>query len=567
MLNCKNPTRTQCLLLHQNQAWQQAEEGYLKLLTKDPQDHITASLLGLLLLEQNKPQRAVVYFEQAIAVYDRDPGYFNNLAQAYLHQNELGLAERYYIRALDLEPNNTNALNNLALLYQKQKRYREALDTYIKSAHADPSNIDTHFALGILFLKLSRQEEAITQLKNVINLEPLHIKANFYLGSLYLNQDKLELAEQHLKAVLTLSPEHSEALTNLGTIRLKQNKAQHAIECFASALAYDNSNEEAQNNLAATFMAHKRFQNAIPHYEDLLANAPSNEEYLYNIGVAYMQCNLLDKAIESFTSLLKLSPEHVACHVNLGAVYSRKNNTSKTTFHLEQAVKLDPRDKASQFMLQAIKQEPTTDTPPSYVKNLFDSYAPHYEEHLLKQLNYKFPIQLKSLLESLFHNKDAHSLKILDLGAGSGLLGEHLKPLASRLDGIDISPNMLELAKQKAIYTNLYEGEIVNWLTESSNEYDLIIAGDVVPYFGDLQPLISAISMSLAPEGNLILSIEKNDEAPFTLQTSGRFSHLPGYLEEQAVANNLKLIEQQPIQLRDQHDSHISGALMVFQLC
>ena len=46
-------------------------------------------------------------------------------------------------------------------------------------------------------------------------------------------------------------------------------------------------------------------------------------------------------------------------------------------------------------------------------------------------------------------------LAILDLGCGTGLAGLAFQPLAARLDGVDLSPAMIEKARARGIYDHL----------------------------------------------------------------------------------------------------------------
>ena len=49
---------------------------------------------------------------------------------------------------------------------------------------------------------------------------------------------------------------------------------------------------------------------------------------------------------------------------------------------------------------------------------------------------------------------------ILELGVGTGVLGERVKSLvpSTEIDGLDISSEMLKRSKEKAVYNHLYLG-------------------------------------------------------------------------------------------------------------
>jgi len=60
---------------------------------------------------------------------------------------------------------------------------------------------------------------------------------------------------------------------------------------------------------------------------------------------------------------------------------------------------------------------------------------------------------------------------ILDLGAAQ-IEGIAVRDWANRLDGVDLSPAMIEKARSRAIYDELFVGDIRNWL--ATREYRII---------------------------------------------------------------------------------------------
>src|SRR4051812_41753050 len=74
-----------------------------------------------------------------------------------------------------------------------------------------------------------------------------------------------------------------------------------------------------------------------------------------------------------------------------------------------------------------------TATPKRYVQTLFDSYADGFEEHLVQVLHYGAPAILAQGLPQREWGA------ALDLGCGTGLMGERLRPHVRFLVGVDIS--------------------------------------------------------------------------------------------------------------------------------
>lgn len=453
------------------------------------------------------------------------------------------------------------AHNNIARLYALQNNYQQALIHYRDAIHAQPDFLIAHYNLGLLLLKHNELIAAQKQFTNVVTLDPVHINAHFYLGVLYLHNNQLNDAKNAFQTVISLQNEHSFALTNLGVIALKQEQGQLAIDYFTKALAFDSNNIEARNNLAATFIHHDRFENALVHYEELLKQDPNNCEYLYNSAVANMALGYLPKALVQFETILAKNNTHFASLNNLASIQIRLKQREKAIELLQRATKVNPNDKACQFMLHALtrdNQQP--DACPSYVNNLFNNYALYYDQHMQHTLQYNLPHTMMRTLHQLGYFQFQSTL---DLGCGTGLTGVVLRDSSMYLTGVDISSKMLEQARHKNIYDNLIEMELLTFLQQEKQAYDLIATLDVLPYLGDLDTIFSTLSHRLTSHGLFVFSCEICNHTTWQLQENARFCHNPHYIQALCEQYAMTLIEQKKVVARQQDQQDVYVVLYV----
>jgi predicted TPR repeat methyltransferase len=147
--------------------------------------------------------------------------------------------------------------------------------------------------------------------------------------------------------------------------------------------------------------------------------------------------------------------------------------------------------------------------------------------------------------------------KILDLGCGTGLAAQKLKTADNQFIGVDISEKMLDLARQKNIYTELHQADILDYLHDSHPDFAYIIAADVFCYFGDLRQILAACAPT-----RLIFSAETDSTAEkFTVMANGRYKHNPQYLELLLHNSGYTKVTKTELILRRENGKDVNGCI------
>ena len=102
-----------------------------------------------------------------------------------------------------------------------------------------------------------------------------------------------------------------------------------------------------------------------------------------------------------------------------------------------------------------------TRCPPGYMRNLFDQFAPSYDQAMLQGLGYRAHMHLRTLADRILP-PGTTGLRALDLGCGTGLVGDAFQDVVrgGRLDGIDIAPKMIDAARGRGLYGELILGDL-----------------------------------------------------------------------------------------------------------
>jgi predicted TPR repeat methyltransferase len=200
--------------------------------------------------------------------------------------------------------------------------------------------------------------------------------------------------------------------------------------------------------------------------------------------------------------------------------------------------------------------------PKEFVTNLFDRCAERFEELLIGKLKYQAP---ELLFDLVARYVPAGNLDILDLGCGTGLLGARFHPLARTLTGVDLSSNMLKLARERQIYDNLISSELVEFLKGQTKRFDLVVATDVFIYIGDLSQVFQGVRGALREGGRLCFSVEASEEQEFVLIAACRYAHSIAYLQTLADDYGFVLETIESHVIRQQEEIDVPGYLALLR--
>ncbi len=245
----------------------------------------------------------------------------------------------------------------------------------------------------------------------------------------------------------------------------------------------------------------------------------------------------------------------------------KKMDEARAAF--EKCHALDPADEQGAALALAALT-PGACAPPEmtagYVRTLFDQYAERFDSHLTKHLSYRGPELIRDAITRACAIEGVRPpfQRALDLGCGTGLFGEQLGDMAKAIDGVDLSPRMIRMAKKRDCYEKLVAGDMVAFLKDAgAGRYDLVAAADVFVYVGDLAPIFAAVANILRPRGLFAFSIQRTDTADYALGPERRFSHRVAYAEQALRDAGFAITRSENDSTRTENGQPAPGAILV----
>ena len=283
-----------------------------------------------------------------------------------------------------------------------------------------------------------------------------------------------------------------------------------------------------------------------------------------DVALAMAERGDIDAAIEVATAALEADADWDEAYFALAEMLEKAGRKDPAIDAYREYLKRDATDRmGAEVRLMLLGAAAMRDRlPPEYVRALFDDYAPRFEHSLRDKLTYRAPELMFEAVRTLLADM-AHPLEVLDLGCGTGLVADVFAGKIDVLDGVDLSPRMLNRARAKGSYRDLVVADITAMPDMATSRYGMVIAADVLNYLGDLEPVLAMIHSRLLPGGILVMSLEEGDVYPFDLGPGQRFRHHPDVIADWFKRAGLEIISDQQGALRQEKGVAVIGRIVV----
>ena len=396
--------------------------------------------------------------------------------------------------------------------------------------------------------------------REIIHADPGNSQARHYLGYLLQQTDRLQEAFEQLTGAIALDDRHAEWHFNLGIVLFKQNYTAAAIDAFSRAIAIDPQKYFYWTNLGSAFELNQEWSRAEQCYKAAIDLDPHSPDAFYLLSALCLKLKRFDEARQFNYHGIVVAPAGSTSKIILGQAYYELGRKNDAIALFENWLKDEPDNPVATHLLAAYRgKKIPQQCSHEYIQQTFDAFANSFD-NVLGRLKYSGPQLVQDYLALL--DLSACSQSVLDLGCGTGLVGEKLKPYARLLVGIDLSPVMLERSREKELYHQLHQSDIADYLRKANEQFDLISCMDTFIYVGRLEEILELIHKKLNPGGRLLFSTEKligAHEHSYKLNISGRYSHHPDYLTEVLNKTCFDILQMRDVAIRTESGYPIEG--------
>jgi len=275
-------------LLSQKKEYRRANEIYLKILQKDPDNLGVRLTLASNYYQINESEKALMEWRQ---VHIRDPQ--NVEARTHL-ADVLGGTKRLDESILLLEglvkqfPKQTSFKKKLALALVASHRNKEALPYLLELNRQDPSDLDIQLPLA----------QVLSSGKN-------------YSQSL-----------RHLDAYLKKKPDNQNALWEKARVLFHTGHFLEALEVYGKLVKADPENLDLHREMAEAYLASGKIPEALVELEYLVQHVPDDIALYEKIGGIYFQNKKYSQAVSAYQKILSAEPANSQAQLSLARAYN-----------------------------------------------------------------------------------------------------------------------------------------------------------------------------------------------------------------------------------------------------
>ncbi|WMW80843.1 tetratricopeptide repeat protein [Undibacterium cyanobacteriorum] len=497
------------------------------------------------------------------------------------HQlGQLAEAEQYYIQVLQQEPQHFDALHLIGAIAHQRGDHETALQFYGKALQRNPHHAPLLHNIGSCLLRLERLHEALQALEQAQRLDPQHVQSWISSGVVLRQLQDYPAAIKAFERAMEIQIDAIDAYYERGLCLQELDLDLDALLDFDDALHFlkraDKAPAQCQFARGLSLQKLGRFEEARSAYQAAAFEFTLQTKALFNLAILETTCQHYDAALNCLEDLLFIDAQSLQAHLQKIQVLKLMGHLDEAVAAIHKAAQFGLESEHAQFLLASLGRSASPHAAPAdYVRSLFDHYAPHFDQHLTVNLEYRLPSILRACFQKYLARSAANftaNSRMLDLGCGTGLCGAELRDFGATLIGVDLSPEMLKRAAARNIYDSLVCNDIVHFLVGEEQVADLVLLADVLVYMGDLQELLTQCHRVLQSDGFLFFTVELDPATNsiaqtegYRLQASQRYAHQESYLRDLAASGAWEVLEMSPHALRREGQDVIDSLVCVWR--
>ena len=342
-----------------------------------PNDLTSHAMLAVLEYQQGKCSSAVVHFEKASALFDKQIPALHAYATCLAKLQRFGQAVEVFRSVLALNPNDPQERQLLASLQLMAHQPEDAVATLspiLKDRAADSETLELASAA---YEDAHDTDKSVDALRQAILLDPRNVRLYVDFAALSATHQSFQIGINVVNDGITLQPKAAQLYFARGMLYVQLAEYDKAQSDFETAYNLDPSQSLTTAALGLTAVQQNDLDGALAAVEEKLAHKPNDPILLYLQADILLQkgaepgSSEFQIAMQSARKAVALRPALGPARAVLAKLYLQSGNYSDAALQSRKALEVDPKDQASLYhLIQALRKSGENSEIPELLKRL-----------------------------------------------------------------------------------------------------------------------------------------------------------------------------------------------------
>lgn len=342
-----------------------------------PNDLTSHAMLAVLEYQQGNCSSAVVHFEKAAPLFDKQTSALHAYATCLVKLRRLNQAAEVFQRALALNPEDRHERQLLASLQLMAHRPADAIATLAPLAGGGQADSGSLELLSGAYEDAHDTDKAVDALRQAILLDPQNVRLYLEFAVLSATHQSFRVGINVVNDGINLQPKAAQLYFARGMLYVQLSDYDKAQSDFETAYRLDPSQSLSTAAQGLTAVQQNDLDGALSEVRQKLKNKPNDPILLY-LQADILQQRGAEPGGEDFKNALSSAKKAVALRPNLeparsvlAKLYLQSEQYSEAAAQCREALELDPTDQASLYhLIQALRKSGATAELPDLLKRL-----------------------------------------------------------------------------------------------------------------------------------------------------------------------------------------------------
>ena len=301
-----------------------------------------ANNAGNILLLDNKPEEAEVFFKKAIQADPKNALAHNNFASTLLKQGDIEGALLSYQKAIEIDPNLAMAYGNVAEVLLELGHLQKAAKYLAVAAKLQPKNQRYIFLMAKIYSLAGMKDKQQKVWEALVKLSDGSLESKTGLVASYIANGMIEEAGKVIKELSSAYPDSPEVKLQQARLKAAEERWSEAEALLRVLLDKFADDSVVRHDLTISLIKQGRTVDAIKIALEGTQKFPAGAENWFVLGQSYEEAKQLKEAEKAYRKTVEIDPKHAKALNNLGVLAAIENNPEESLRFFSSAVSADP---------------------------------------------------------------------------------------------------------------------------------------------------------------------------------------------------------------------------------